>query len=61
MFDRYPNLDCNLVPDKKTENDPIWPLGHTSDNLQYNMVGRWVNETIVLPFDGPMFILINYE
>ena len=31
------------------------------DNLQYAMVGRWVDGTIVLPSDGPMFILIDWE
>ena len=34
-----------------------WP--QKSDNLQYNTVGRWVDETIVLPSDGPMFILVD--
>ena len=32
-----------------------------SDNLQYDMVGRWVDGKIVLPSDGPMFILIDWE
>ena len=30
-----------------------------SDNLQYNMVGRWVDGMTVLLSDGPMFILID--
>ena len=30
-------------------------------NLQYNTVERWVEETIVPPSDGPMFILIDWE
>ena len=34
---------------------------HKSDNLHYNTVGRWVDETIVLLSDGPMFILIDWE
>ena len=32
-----------------------------SDNLQYNTVGRWVDGRIVLPFHGPIFILIFGE
>jgi hypothetical protein len=32
-----------------------------SNNLQYNTVRRWVDGTIILPSDGPMFILITWE
>ena len=32
-----------------------------SNNLQYNMVGQWVDGTIILLSDGPMFILIDWE
>ena len=32
-----------------------------SDNLQYDTVGRYVDEMIVSLFDGPMFILIDWE
>ena len=31
------------------------------DNLQHNTEGRWVNGTIFPPFDGPLFILIDWE
>ena len=34
---------------------------YKSDNLQYNTVGRWVDGTMDLPSDGPMFNLINWE
>ena len=34
---------------------------YKSENLQYNMVGRWVDGMIVPPSDGPMFILIDWE
>ena len=30
-----------------------------SVNLQFNTVGRWDNDMIVPPSDGPMFILID--
>ena len=32
-----------------------------SDNLQYNTEGQWVDRTIVIPSDGSMFILIDWE
>ena len=32
-----------------------------SDNLQYDTVGQWIEGMIVLPSDGPMFILIDSE
>ena len=32
-----------------------------SHNLQYNMVGRWVDRKIFPQSDGPMFILIDWE
>ena len=32
-----------------------------SVNLQYNTVERRLDEMIVLPSDGPMFILIDWE
>ena len=31
-----------------------------SVNLQFNMVGRRDDDMIVPPFDGPMFILIDW-
>ena len=36
-------------------------LIYTSDNIQYNTVGRWVDGTIVLLSDDPMLILIDLE
>ena len=32
-----------------------------SVNLQFNTVGRWDDDMIVPPSDGPMFILIDWE
>ena len=32
-----------------------------SDNLQYNMVGRWDDSMIVRQSDAPMFVLIDWE
>ena len=32
-----------------------------SDNVQYNKVGRWDDGMIILPSDGPTFILIDWE
>ena len=32
-----------------------------SDNLQYNTMERWIDGKIVLPSDGPRFILIDWE
>ena len=32
-----------------------------SDNLQYNMLGRWVDLLIDQAFDGPSIILIDWK
>ena len=37
----------------------VWDL--KSDNLQYDMLGRWVDGTIVPPSNGAIIILINWE
>ena len=37
------------------------PIIIKSFNVQYNKVERQVDETIIPPSDGPMFILIDWE
>ena len=36
-------------------------MNPASDSLQYNMVGRWNDNMIVPPSDGPMLIVIDWE
>ena len=38
-----------------------WRSEEKSDSLQCNMVGSWVDGTIVLLSDSLMFILIDWE
>ena len=55
----FGNRRKNGIIDNDRKINPALHL--KSDNLQYDMVGRWVDGTIVLPSDGPMFILIDWE